>query len=237
MHAYTVCCWLCISGKGTLSMCETAQQAFMFLYGSFSRIPFLSQVWRGEKWTLKAPVRLFISYNATGFLAHLSHMYCMFLIRGARKQLQFRVGGAITVIEIFSNLLSYLLNLVMQIKSVTMWQLPESHWRMLVYKLTDVWQGVVTVCTCHRRNGITLPSVPDLSVLEGKIRRANSNMFVFLCASVEMSKNRWVQTGIVCSQVSLKMFILFMSNRWLCYSLKLGVVKVKRGVENQGGKQ
>lgn len=87
----------------------------------------------------------------------------------------------------FSNLVSDLLNPVMQIKSVTMWQLSESHWRVHVYQLTDVWQGVVAVCSCQCHYGITLPYgiiVPDLSVVGGKIRRANLNMFVSLFISV-----------------------------------------------------
>lgn len=41
-----------------------------------------------------------------------------------------------------------------------MWQLSESHWRVHVYQLTDVWQGAVTVCSRHCRHGITLPSIP-----------------------------------------------------------------------------
>lgn len=41
---------------------------------------------------------------------------------------------------------------------------------MHVYQVTDVWQGV---CSCQSRYGITLPSVPGLSVAEGRIRGAN----------------------------------------------------------------
>lgn len=63
-----------------------------------------------------------------------------------------------------------------------MWQLSASHWRVHVYQLTDVWQGVVTVCSCRCHYGITLPSEPDLSVVGGKIRRANSVMVVSLCS-------------------------------------------------------
>lgn len=81
--------------------------------------------------------------------------------------------------------MSDLLNLVMQIKSVTMWQLSESHWRVHVYQLTDVWQGVGTVCGCQCRSCITLSSV---SVAGGKISRANLNMFVSLVASVETER-------------------------------------------------
>lgn len=78
-------------------------------------------------------------------------MHDMLLISGVRGQLQPRVGGTITVTG-FSNLVSDLLNPLMQIKSVTMWQLSESHWRVHVYQLTDVWQGVVTVCRCQCRH-------------------------------------------------------------------------------------
>lgn len=112
---------------------------------------------------------------------HISHMYCVFLISG-RERLQDE--GTITVAGSFSpNSLSDLSNLVMQIESGTMWQLSASHWRVHVYQLTDVWQGVVTVCSCRCHYGITLPSEPDLSVVGGKIRRANSVMVVCLCSN------------------------------------------------------
>lgn len=111
---------------------------------------------------------------------HISHMYCVFLISG-RERLQDE--GTITVAGSFSpNSLSDLSNLVMQIESGTMWQLSASHWRVHVYQLTDVWQGVVTVCSCRCHYGITLPSEPDLSMVGGKIRRANSVMVVCLCS-------------------------------------------------------
>lgn len=135
--------------------------------------------------------------------------------------MQPRVGGIITVTG-FSNLVSDLLNLVMQIKSVTMWQLSESHWRVRVYQLTDVWQGAVTVCSCHCHYGITLPGVPVLSVVGEKIGRTNSNMFVSLFASVETHREeqRYELKQELHYQhschLSLKMPIMFMRKRRLC---------------------
>lgn len=59
-----------------------------------------------------------------------------------------------------------------------MWQLSESHWRVHVYQLTDVWQ-VVSSCHCH--NGITLPNMSDLweaKLRERKLKHACDSFFI-----------------------------------------------------------